>query len=106
MPPRNLASRPGYEVRDEAWLRHDRGMGLDGAAELPVLVVDGARFHSFEGFAREFSRLLSEHEWRGSLDAFNDILRGGMGTPDGGFVLRWLNAERSRRVLGYDATVE
>lgn len=54
---------------------------------------------------REFSRLLRHHEWRGSLDAFNDILRGGMGTPSGGFVLRWLNSERSRTVLECDATV-
>lgn len=40
-----------------------------------------------------------------NLDAFNDILRGGFGTPDGGFTLRWLNHEVSQRRLGYDETV-
>jgi hypothetical protein len=80
-------------------------MGLSSAASLPVLVVDGDRFDDLEGFAREFSRLLGDYEWRGNLDAFNDVLRGGMGTPDAGFVLRWLNSDRSREVLGHDATV-
>src|SRR5262249_6141276 len=37
--------------------------------DLPVLVLDGANFCDFEGFAREFSRLLCNHTWRGNLDA-------------------------------------
>jgi RNAse (barnase) inhibitor barstar len=78
-------------------------------SDLPVLVIDGARFSSFEGFAREFSRLLRDHTWRGNLDAFNDILRGGFGTPDGGWVLRWVNSDLSRTALGptlFDRIVE
>src|SRR5262245_51356353 len=39
------------------------------------------------------------------LDAFNDILRGGFGTPEGGFVLRWKNSAVSRERLGYPETV-
>ena len=39
------------------------------------------------------------------MDAFNDILRGGFGTPDEGFVLRWKNSELSRRRLNYQETV-
>ena len=54
---------------------------------------------------RAFSNLLHGHEWQGNLDAFDDILSGGFGTPEGGFVLRWLHSERSRQVLGYEATV-
>src|SRR5215472_10763916 len=73
---------------------------------LPVLVIDGARFSDFEGFTREFSRLLDNHTWHGNLDAFNDLLRGGFGTPDGGWVLRWLNSELSRYALGYEATTQ
>lgn len=73
---------------------------------LPVLVIDGAAFSDFVGFTREFSRLLCDYTWRGSLDAFNDILRGGFGTPEGGWVLRWLNSGLSRRALGYEATVQ
>lgn len=71
---------------------------------LPVLVIDGARFSDFDGFVREFSKLLDDHTWRGSLDAFNDLLRGGFGTPDRGWVLRWLNSDSSRAALGYEAT--
>lgn len=41
----------------------------------------------------------------GSLDAFNDILRGGCGTPDEGFEFRWLNSHRSREALGWPATI-
>jgi hypothetical protein len=48
----------------------------DDEARLPVLVIDGARFFDFDGFAREFSRLLCDYTWNGNLDAFNDLLRG------------------------------
>lgn len=72
---------------------------------LPVLTIDGGQFDDFEGFVTRFSGLLDEFEWRGSLDAFNDILRGGCGTPDGGFEFRWLNSRRSREVLGWPATI-
>lgn len=74
--------------------------------DLPVLVIDGARFSDFEGFTREFSRLLHNHTWNGNLDAFNDLLRGGFGTPESGWVLRWLNSEFSRSALGYETTIQ
>lgn len=67
----------------------------------PVLIVDGARFSDFEGFAREFSELLSGYTWRGNLDALNDILRGGYGTPEHGWVLRWVRSDLSRVALGH-----
>jgi len=52
-------------------------------------------------FAKHFSqRVLREHRWRGNLDAFNDILRGGFGTPDEGFVLVWRDHLTSREHLG------
>lgn len=70
----------------------------------PVLLVDGSRFTDFEGFAAEFSALLTDHTWRGNLDALNDILRGGFGTPDGGFILRWKDSGLSRHALSYEAT--
>ncbi len=43
--------------------------------DLPVLVIDGANFSDFDGFTREFSRLLCHYTWRGNLDAFNDLLK-------------------------------
>ncbi|MDR7385580.1 barstar family protein [Promicromonospora iranensis] len=72
--------------------------------DLPVLVVDGTRFSDLDGFAREFSRLLNGYTWRGNLDALDDILRGGYGTPEGGWVLRWLGSEQSRAALGHPET--
>ncbi|RAO45143.1 Barstar (barnase inhibitor) [Micromonospora saelicesensis] len=71
----------------------------------PVLVIDGTSFGDFAGFVREFSRLLYPGAWNGSLDAFNDILRGGFGTPETSWVLRWVNSGMSRETLGHDATV-
>jgi Barstar (barnase inhibitor) len=71
----------------------------------PVLIIDGARFDDLAGFAREFSKHLHDYVWHGSLDAFNDILRGGFGTPEQGFVLRWLHSDRSREALGWKATI-
>jgi len=39
------------------------------------------------------------------LDALNDILRGGFGTPDEGFTIRVVNATAARRARGYPATI-
>ena len=73
--------------------------------ELPVLAIDGSMFDGLEGFAREFTNLLCHYTWHGNPDAFNDIMRGGFGTPEGGFVLRWLNSAQSRHALGWKATI-
>lgn len=52
--------------------------------------IDGARFTTLEGFYDEVSRvLIPGASWGHNLDAFNDILRGGFGTPPGDrFTLR------------------
>jgi hypothetical protein len=73
---------------------------------LPVRTLNGEAFDDFAGFCLEFSRsvLGGAHEWRGNLDALNDILRGSFGTPDAPWVLRWRSVAHSRRVLGWDAT--
>src|SRR3954452_6697076 len=72
----------------------------------PTYEIDGARFSTLEDFFEEISRvLIPGAEWGHNLDAFNDILRGGFGTPDGGFVLRWMNSELSRERLGHAETV-
>jgi histidinol-phosphatase len=63
-------------------------------------VIDGEKFHNLEEFYDEISRVLVPGmEWGRNLDAFNDILRGGFGTPEGGFVLRWKNSATSRNRL-------
>ena len=71
----------------------------------PTYEIDGDRFHTLDGFYQEISRVLTAGtEWGHNLDAFNDLLRGGFGTPDGGFVLRWKNSETSRKRLGHVET--
>lgn len=73
------------------------------------LVLEGAAFDDVAGFWREVNRVfMSAEDWRlgESLDALEDMLHGGYGAAqgDGPVVLRWLEMERSRRVLGLDAT--
>lgn len=68
--------------------------------------IDGANFSTLEEFYAEITRVLIPGEpWGHNLDAFNDILRGGFGTPDEGFTLRWRNSQLSRERLGYSETV-
>ena len=68
--------------------------------------IDGERFSTLEEFYEEISRaLIPNVGWGHNLDAFNDILRGGFGTPDDGFILIWENSEVSKRRLGYPETV-
>jgi RNAse (barnase) inhibitor barstar len=75
-------------------------------SQKPIYEIDGSRFSTLEGFYDEISNvLIPGAKWGHNLDAFNDILRGGFGTPEGGFVLRWANSALSRDRLGYPETV-
>jgi len=68
--------------------------------------IDGMRFSTLEGFYEEISRaLIPGVAWGRNLDAFNDILRGGFGTPENGFILRWTNSKLSQERLGHPETV-
>jgi RNAse (barnase) inhibitor barstar len=68
--------------------------------------IDGRDFATLQEFYDVISRvLIPGAEWGRNLDAFNDILRGGFGTPEGGFVLRWKNSAVSRDRLGHQETV-
>ena len=72
----------------------------------PTIEIDGARFESLSGFWTEIStRVVPGYEWGHNFDALNDILRGGFGTPEGGFRLRWVNFLRSKEVLGHPETI-
>jgi hypothetical protein len=74
--------------------------------DLPVLVIDGARFCDFDGFIREFSRLPGNHTWHGNLDAFNGLAPRGLRDSRERMGLRWLNSELSRSALGYGETIQ
>jgi RNAse (barnase) inhibitor barstar len=72
-----------------------------------VYEIDGTRFSTLEEFFAEFSRVVIPgfNPVLSNLDAFNDVLRGGCGTPDDGFTLRWKNHEISKERLGHVETV-
>ena len=98
-----------YGGRDPAVLNGlANAMGLqqaDYASTLEpkaVYEIDGARFHSLDEFYDEVSAVLVPGaSWERNLDAFNVILRGGFGTPEGGFEIRWKNHAMSRSRLGH-----
>jgi RNAse (barnase) inhibitor barstar len=82
------------------------GTGNNGGVPKPIYEIDGRDFATLEEFYDVVSRvLIPGAEWGRNLDAFNDILRGGFGTPEDGFVLRWVNSALSRERLGYPQTV-
>jgi hypothetical protein len=67
--------------------------------------LDGSRVDSLVAFYEEVSRVLIPGEfWGRNLDAFNDVLRGGFGTPDDGFQFVWRDHAISRQRLGYPET--
>lgn len=71
-----------------------------------MLVIEGDHFATLEEFYDEVERvLIPGAAWGRNLDAFDDILRGGFGTPEGGFVLLWRQSGRSSERLGYRETV-
>jgi len=74
--------------------------------EHPIrLELDGLRITTLEQFYDEVSRTLIPHApWGRNLDAFNDILRGGFGTPDQGFDLVWRHHATAREHLGHRET--
>jgi RNAse (barnase) inhibitor barstar len=75
-----------------------------------VYSLDGDKIVDLESFNDEVSsKLLPGVDWGRDRDAFNDILRGGFGTPDDGFVLEWTSSAESRAALGpalFDELIE
>lgn len=70
-------------------------------------IIEGMNFDTLEGFYDEISKVLIPGEyWGRNLDAFNDILYGGFGTPEEGFVLIWKHSKKSKRDLGHKETIK
>jgi RNAse (barnase) inhibitor barstar len=68
-------------------------------------VIDGMQFATLSEFFDVIEKVLIPNmEWGRNLDAFNDVLSGGFGTPDEGFELIWKNSEISQAKLGYAET--
>ena len=65
-----------------------RGLGVSAEVK-PVIELDGSRFKTLEEFYDHFEERALDCSWGKNLDAFNDVLRGGFGTPEKGFKLLW-----------------
>lgn len=71
----------------------------------PVIHLDGERFSTLDEFFRHFQeQALGGARWGSNLDSFHDVLRGGFGTPEDGFLLIWKNHRLSQDRLGYAET--
>lgn len=73
-----------------------------------IYILNGNNFSNLEEFWEEIGYVLMEvrnAHWGRNLDAFHDILCGGWGTPDDGFILVWEKSNLSRERLGYPETV-
>ena len=71
----------------------------------PTIIISGDLFSDLQGFYFHFQeRALSGAKLGMNLDAFNDVLRGGFGTPEEGFILVWKNHILSKERLGYEET--
>jgi RNAse (barnase) inhibitor barstar len=72
--------------------------------------IDGSRITSLDAFYDEVSRvLIPGQRWGRNLDSFDDILCGWFSTPADGFMIRWSQAEYSRKMLSpglFDQLVE
>jgi hypothetical protein len=69
-----------------------------------VFEFNADSFDDFDGFIREFNRVFVSQlgtEWNGNLDAFNDYLY----WPDAPYTIKWRKSWKSRRDLGYEATI-
>jgi RNAse (barnase) inhibitor barstar len=72
-----------------------------------IYTIDGNDFENLTELSQVFSKtVLQNHTWHGNFNALNDLLRGGFGTPEGGFTLVWKNSGKSRDDLGQNATVK
>lgn len=69
-----------------------------------TITIDGACFETLTQFFAHFQEQALDRAWGHNLDAFNDVLRGGFGTPEDGFILRWKNHHLSRSRLGHAET--
>lgn len=71
----------------------------------PAIYIDGEHFSTLDEFFRHFQeQALDGACWGSNLDSFHDVLRGGFGTPEDGFLLIWKNHLLSRCRLGYAET--
>lgn len=72
--------------------------------QAPTYVIDGSKARTWPEIVASINAFIPDSEWQGnSLDALDDILYGGYGTPES-FVVVWKASEVSRQALGLDET--
>ena len=70
-------------------------------------IIDGAHFTNLSEFYNEFGlSVIPGNDWGKNLDAFDDVLSGGFGTPPEGFAILWKNFALSRERLGFAETLK
>ncbi len=80
-------------MRATRWRRSKYHPGCISCEGMKRYEIDGTNFSNLDGFYAEIGRVLIPGVyWGRNLDAFDDILRGGFGTPEEGFVLVWKNS--------------
>jgi RNAse (barnase) inhibitor barstar len=73
-----------------------------------VYEIPGEQVTSLEDFYRVIGEAINGPGgyFGSNLDALWDCLRGDFGTPaEGGFTIRWLRSDLSRKALGYPETI-
>jgi RNAse (barnase) inhibitor barstar len=75
-------------------------------SSMKIYEIDGERFSTLEEFYGEIDRVMRIAPWGHNLNAFNDILRGGFGTPGEGFTIRWKNHKVSQERLAHPVDAE
>lgn len=72
--------------------------------QIPTYIIDGSEAHTWPDIVAGINAFIPDSAWQGSsLDALDDILYGGYGTPEK-FVVVWRDSDASRRTLGLEAT--
>jgi calcineurin-like phosphoesterase family protein/RNAse (barnase) inhibitor barstar len=75
----------------------------DSAAPSTTVDLDGSAMPDLAAvFGQVGERIIPGAPWGRNLDAFNDVLRGGFGTPDDGLTIVWHDAAAAHRSLGAD----
>lgn len=73
--------------------------------QIPIYVIDGSEAHTWPEIVASINAFIPNSEWQGnSLDALDDILYGGYGTPEE-FIVIWKASEASRQALGPKETL-
>jgi len=71
-----------------------------------IYEINGEEIKSIDEFYDVVSELLLPREfWGKNLDALNDILSGGFNVPESPYTIAWLQAGKSKQVLGKASTI-